>query len=212
MSNSQIDAWAGDFGKEYTNRNAFSFDEMEDLYLKLYGVKRTEMNRRFLEGIDKSIKILEVGANVGDQLNCLQVMGYKDLHGIEINKYALELAKKRTKDIDFVLGSALDMPFEDGEFDLVYTSGVLIHISPENIKKVLSEIHRCAKKYIWGLEYFSEKYVEVPYRDKKNLLWKGDFAKMYLNQFNDLELVKEERYKYVDSDEIDSMFLLGKKK
>lgn len=202
--------WSGDFGKEYTERNALSFDEMETMYQKNYGVTRTKMNTEFLKTLPRDIRILEVGANVGNQLLCLQKMGFTDLTGVELQEYAVELAKKRTKGITFLQGSAFDLPFGDGAFDLVFTSGVLIHISPTDIGAALKEIHRCTKKYIWGFEYFAQNYTEVTYRGNEDLLWKTDFAKQYLDTWSNLTLVQERRFKYTDSENMDTMFLLEK--
>jgi len=207
----QMKEWMSEFGKEYTNRNALSLDELNKLYRKKFGITRTELNNLFVGELDPSVKILEVGSNIGNQLLLLQRMGFKNLYGIEINSYAIELSKSRTKNINIVQGSAFDIPFKDEFFDLVFTSGLLIHIAPSDIKVVMQEIHRCTKEYIWGLEYYADKYTKIVYRGKKNLLWKTDFAKLYLNLFDELELVKEKRLKYLNNDNIDIMFLLKKK-
>lgn len=208
----QMQEWAGQFGKDYTDRNALSLEEMETLYEKSYGQTRTELNERFLKGIDRSIRILEVGSNVGNQLLCLQRVGFNDLYGIELQSYAVELSKSRTRRINIIEGSAFDIPYKDGYFDLVFTSGVLIHVSPSDIALVVREIHRCTREYVWGFEYYADNYTEIPYRGQRNLLWKADFARLYLDQFGDLELVKEERLKYLDNDNIDTMFLLRKRR
>ena len=51
----------------------------------------------------------------------------------------------------------------------------------------------------------------VNYRGSNSLLWKTDFAKLYLERYKDLKLVKEERYAYLDNPEnIDMMYLLEK--
>ena len=52
--------------------------------------------------------------------------------------------------------------------------------------------------------------MEVKYREHNNLLWKGDYARKYLESFKDLKLIKEERINYRDSENIDSIFLLRK--
>lgn len=207
----QMLKWKGVFGKEYTDRNALTLEEMEALYKRNYGVTRTELNRRFLEGIDHSTRILEVGSNIGNQCLCLQRMGFSNLYGIELQGYAVELSKSRTRNINIIQGSALDIPFKDGYFDLVFTSGLLIHIQPSNIAEVMKEIQRCTRVYIWGLEYYADKFTEVTYRGHKNLLWKADYARLYLERFDDLELVKEERLKYLNSENVDSMFLLRRR-
>ncbi|MBN1994969.1 MAG: methyltransferase domain-containing protein [Anaerolineae bacterium] len=206
----QMKTWANTFGQEYTNRNAMSLEEMEALYKSRYGLTRTELNQRFLKGIDPSIRILEVGSNVGNQLLCLQQMGFRNLYGIELQSYAVELSKSRTRQINIIEGSAFDIPYEDDYFDLVFTSGVLIHISPADMAGALQEIYRCAKHYIWGFEYYADAYTEISYREHANLLWKTNFAKLYLDLFADLALVKEEKIYHLDSDNVDSMFLLKK--
>ncbi|PKP61384.1 MAG: methyltransferase type 11 [Candidatus Altiarchaeales archaeon HGW-Altiarchaeales-1] len=207
----QIDKWANVFGKEYTDRNLYNPRELDEFYKKTWGVTRTELNEEFLSFLDKDkTKILEVGSNVGNQLLSLQLMGFKNLYGIEISKYAVEKSKERTKDINIIYGSAFDLPFKDEYFDLVFTAGVLIHISPNDINYILDEIYRCSKKYIFGFEYYADKYTEIEYRGNKNMLWKANFCQMYLDRFKYLKLVKEKKLKYVDNDNVDSVFLIEK--
>jgi len=207
----QITKWKDKFGKEYTNRNALILDELERMYENNYGLSRTELNNIFIGKFDHSIKILEVGSNIGNQLLLLQKMGFKNLYGIEINDYAVELSKQRTNNINIIQGSAFDIPFKNKYFDLVFTSGLLIHIAPHDINLVLNEIYRCTKEYIWGFEYYKEKYTEIIYRGKKDLLWKANFSQLYLDLFKDIKLIKEKKLKYLNDDNIDVMFLLKKK-
>jgi pseudaminic acid biosynthesis-associated methylase len=183
---------------------------MDALYAKEFGTTRSALNEEFLASLDRSSKILEVGANVGSQLQGLQRMGFTNLYGVELQPYAVEVSKARTKNINLIQGTAFDIPYRSGYFDLVFTSGVLIHISPADVGTALDEIHRCSNRYIWGFEYFAETYTDVLYRGKKDLLWKTNFAKLYLDRFKDLKLVKEKRVKYLSSDNVDSMYLLEK--
>jgi pseudaminic acid biosynthesis-associated methylase len=206
----QMFEWMGIFGQEYTDRNSFALTELEALYQRNYGITRTELNRKFLDAVDRSARILEVGSNVGNQLICLQSLGFFDLYGIELQSHAVEVSKSRTKGINILKGSVFDIPFKDAYFDMVFTSGVLIHIHPNDLAAAMSEIHRCTREYIWGFEYYADEMVEVIYRENTNLLWKADYAKLYLELFEDLSLVKEERLKYIDNGNIDSMFLLKK--
>jgi pseudaminic acid biosynthesis-associated methylase len=209
-TNRQLEKWTGNFGQEYTERNRSSLSAMEKLYKHHFGVTRTEMNLQFLDGFDRSMRILEVGCNIGNQLLCLQRMGFENLYGIEPQDYAVETAKRRVKGIQIIKGNIFDIPFKDGYFDLVFTSGVLIHISPQNIKKALKEIYRCSRKYIWGYEYYSEKYEEIPYRGETGLLWKMDFIKAFRKTFPDLKPIEVQLFKYVNNDNLDIMFLLKK--
>lgn len=208
----QMQAWMDEFGKIYTDRNLETVQEMNILFKQNLGMTRTELNQRFLGDMDRSNKIFEAGSNFGKQLMCLQEMGFTELYGIELQQYAVELSKSTTKNINLIQGTIFDIPFKDAYFDLAFTSGVLIHIHPDDIQDALKEIHRCTQKYIWGYEYYSDRYEHVPYRSEENLLWRADFVKLYLDLFPDLELAKEEKYKYLDNDHIDTMFLLRKVK
>jgi|SRR5579863_1984390 len=204
----QLGEWSGEFGREYTLRNWLSADQVDALWQKNYGITRSKLSRRFLAGIPLDARILEVGCNMGNQLLILQQLGYSNLYGVDVQSYALEMARARVKKGNFLRASAFELPYEDKYFDLVFTSGVLIHISPQNIQAALNEIHRCAKSYIWGSEYYAPRATEINYRGHSALLWKMDYAKEYLARFADLELVLEQRLPYLDSQNIDSMFLL----
>lgn len=206
----QMKEWLGDFGRDYTDRNSCSFEELDKSYLDVFGVNRSDLNLEFVGGIDRSANVLEVGANIGLQLQGLQRMGFRNLYGIELQWYAVEMSKSRTKNINLIQGNAFDIPFKDGCFDLVFTSGVLIHISPTDTATILEEIYRCSKKFIWGFEYYSPDYVSVRYRGKDSLLWKANFVGIYLRQFPDLRLVKERFLKWRNSENVDVMFLLDK--
>ncbi len=209
----QMDKWSGDFGKEYTDRSTYSLDEMEARYIKNYGVKRKELNERFLSNIHKDARILEVGCNIGNQLVTMKEAGFTNLCGVEVSTYALDKAKSRpdARGIELVEGNAFELPFEDGSFDMVYTSGVLIHISPDDIGRAVSEMCRCSRKYIWGFEYYADDFTEVKYRGHDKLLWKADYASFFLDKCKGAKLLKKERYKYLDNPENeDAMYLIEK--
>lgn len=212
MSNNfQENFWSGEFGKNYTDRNTFSPEELDKMFIELYGVSNTSLNEDFLNNIvSKDAKILEVGCNVGNNLRLLQKMGYKNLYGIELQSYAVERSKELTKGVNIIQASAFDIPFKDEYFDLVFTFGVLIHIAPENLSKIMGEIVRCSKKYVWGLEYYTEDFMELNYRDNQNAMWKGNYANEYLKNHSQLKLLRQEKYKYIENANVDSMFLLSK--
>ncbi len=202
----QTAVWSGEFGREYTDRNTFEIDALDSLYRNNYGITRTQINQDFLGGIAHDASFLEVGCNTGNQLLLLQRMGYTNLSGVELQPYALEIARTRTRNISMAQGSALALPYDDASFDVVFTSGVLIHIAPEDIPRAVSEIHRVSKRFIWGLEYYAPNVTEVNYRQHDGLLWKMNYAQRYLDQFDDLELVREKHIPYLEGDNIDTVF------
>jgi len=207
----QTAVWKSDFGRDYSDRNTFDTAALDQLYRSNYGISRRQMNETFLAEIAKDANILEVGCNTGNQLLLLREMGYSNLAGIELQPYALELARQRLPGVSLRLGSALDLPHGDSSFDLVFTSGVLIHIAPPDLPRALDELYRCSRSYIWGMEYYAPEPTEVPYRSHSGLLWKMDYARKYLERFPDLELVREQRVPYLQDAKVDSVFLLRKK-
>ena len=206
----QMQQWSGEFGQEYTRRNSLSAIEMDAFYQKTYGLTRTQMNGSFLSDIPRNGRILEVGCNIGCQLEILQGMGFTQLYGIELQSGAVEIAKQRVPKINVIQGSAFDIPFRDGFFDLVFTSGVLIHIAPSDRSQVMAEVYRCTQNYIWGFEYWSPVSTEVIYRGHNQLLWKANFVSLYKEQFGSLKILKEQHYSYLENSNQDSMFLLQK--
>ena len=153
----QIKQWESDFGRDYTDRNSLEPDALDALYQKNYGVTRSQLNDRFLEAIPRRASILEVGCNTGNQLLLLQKMGFLSLHGIEVQEYALERAKSRLPEADLRRASAFHIPYPGEYFDLVFTSGVLIHVAPEDLACAMTEIHRCSGLTFGGLSTMPRK-------------------------------------------------------
>lgn len=213
METKQTDFWRGEFGKNYTQRNTYSLDDWDNLYLKIHGITKLQMTQDFIGHLSKSIKILEVGCNSGQQLQNLQRAGFENLYGVELQKDAVEVAKANTQNISIIEANGFDLPFKDNYFDLIVTNGVLIHIAPDNLKQFMKEIYRCTKKLIYGFEYYNESIKEIPYRGHNGFLWKADYAHIYVNFFSDLKIVKKIEYPYLNEEEkgnINSMFLLEK--
>ena len=210
MNTTQMSRWTDQFGRDYTDRNSLTLPELDVLYHRNYGETRKELNERFLAEVPRSARILEVGCNIGNQLGILQKVGFFNLYGIEIQHYALRQAKSRARGINVVAASAFEIPFRSESFDLVFTSGLLIHIAPADLSLVLSEIHRCTNKYIWGFEYYSSVPMEVSYRGHRDLLWKMNYAQAFLDRFDDLQLLRSEQLSYLGNSNVDSMFLIRK--
>lgn len=204
--------WSSDFGKSYTVRNQWTSEQINQIFKDRFGVTRLEMNAQLLCGLDRGIRILEVGCNIGLQLEDLRTLGFHNLYGIDLQQGALDIARQRLGDIQLLQGSGFDIPFKDDWFDLVFTSTVLVHIAPQDIDRMLGEIHRVSRGHIWGYEFYhAPGYASAPYRGEEGLLWKTDFCGRYLELFPNLEVVDRRRYRYIGQDLEDENFLLCKK-
>lgn len=97
----------------------------------------------------KTLRILELGAGVGSaSLDFVKSFEISQYTVTDVSKPYLALAKKRllknnkTTSFEFVQASAESLPFQEGEFDLVF-SVYLFHELPRNIReKALSESYR----------------------------------------------------------------------
>ena len=90
-------------------------------------------------------------------------------------------------DVKAGIASAIDWP--DGAADLVFTSGVLIHIHPDQLHASMREIHRASARWIVSVEYFSDGPTEVAYRGHSGVLFKRDFGSEWLELFPELRPV-----------------------
>lgn len=180
----QLDAWRGDFGDDYRDRNVADETMI---------AARTAMWKRILEPLaDKPPQsILEVGANIGFNLRALSQLTGSELLALEPN----EGARKRLVD-DAVVpadkvfdGAARQIPLENGSVDMAFTSGVLIHIAPDDLGASCDEIHRVSRRYIACAEYFADSPQEIRYRGQDGLLFKRDFGAFWMDRHPDLRLV-----------------------
>lgn len=176
-----VDFWMGDFGTTYTERNPATDHEIR---------ARVALWAEILRHIapEKPRKILEVGANVGTNLRALRSLSGAYLYATEPNEQARrELIESEVAIAGGVVDSiASSINFCDEIAELVFTSGVLIHVPPDDLLASCREIYRCSSRWIVAIEYFSAEPREVPYRGHAGKLWTRDFGAFYLDHFPDL--------------------------
>jgi SAM-dependent methyltransferase len=111
--------------------------------------------------VDTDCRILEIGCNVGRNLNCLFKNGYYNLTGIEINEKAVQLLKQAYPEMaaesQVIVAPVEEVirQFGDGEFDLVFTLATLMHIHPSS-EWIFREIVRITKMYVVTIENESD--------------------------------------------------------
>jgi hypothetical protein len=121
----------------------------------------------------------------------------------------LEAHRQRPK-FNIIEGTVLDIPFKSDFFDLVFTSGLLIHIPPSKIEDAIREVTCCSSRYIWGKEFFDEEYTEIQYRGQENMLWKADFPSLF-RQYADVKVLETRVLEYTDSDNRDVTYLVERR-
>jgi len=209
FSSEQIDFWRGKFGEVYLERNK-TFDEVNKRYKNQTGITVEQIFLNFFEDIDRDLKIIELGCNVGLNLSFLQKMGFRNLYGLELNQKACEIAARNNPSISFIHSGIEEYDPKDEKFDLVFTAGVLIHINPNSLNSIIKKIVNLSNKYIFGFEYFSNDVVAIDYRNHKGVMWKQNFPLLYKKLFPSLKTIKEEKIPYKEGNLYDVAYLLMK--
>ena len=126
----------------------------------------------------KESKILELGCNLGRNLNYLSKGGFNNLTGIEINQTAVNDMKIHFPNVysncNIIVGDIFKeiKEFKDNEFECIYSMAVLQHLPSDEIlfyDDVFKEMVRCTKKYIitiedeksFGKRHFPRNYKKV---------------------------------------------------
>ncbi|VVC04504.1 tRNA (mo5U34)-methyltransferase [Candidatus Bilamarchaeum dharawalense] len=174
----QLDFWKSEFGNQYTDRNLYNPDS------------RIPAFKDMLTGLTIK-RILEVGCNMGNNLVTLSKLNNFQLIGIEPNSHAAKKGRLQSNLISIIEGDGFHIPFSNSYFDLVFTVGVLIHIAPQDLPKIIDEMYRTSNRYLLIAEYFSEVDTPIEYRGQKDLLFKRNFKKIFLEVKPGLKCIRE---------------------
>lgn len=180
----QENFWAGDFGNDYVNRN-----QSQDIT-----ASKIAFFTQAMQKMRAPASVLELGANIGLNLYAINIL-IPDvlLHAVEINEKASKILEdylnKNGKAGSQVFNESI-LEFEAPQkYDLTFSSGVMIHINPDELKNFYSKLYEYSNKYILISEYYNPTPVEVNYRGHEQRLFKRDFAGEVLDMYPDLDLL-----------------------
>jgi predicted SAM-dependent methyltransferase len=154
--------------------------------------------------------ILELGCGRGYILKRLQAAGVV-AHGLEISRHCL--LTRVTDEITHFDIRQTPWPFNDQEFDVIFSHGVLDYIEPEILPKVLAEAERVSKSGLHGIDtkqlnlnWKNQKFVDsqelirgslahsVPQGDGKMKLNIGSFTVMLHNGWINTDVIDLTQY------------------
>jgi len=174
--NKQEEFWHSKYASEYIERNK-NFDI--DLGITAWEKMLTEVE------LDSLSSILELGCNIGRNLHVFEKLlpeAQKSI--VEISPLAFNTVTKNFKLKDSQNKSILESDLPLNSFDLVFTSGVLIHVNPNDLIKTMSKMYNYSKKYILICEMFSRTPKTVRYRNEDDLLFTRDFGRLFLDNYS----------------------------
>ena len=153
----------------------------------------------FKKYLKPTYKILDVGCGAGRTTINLYKDGFKDILGLDIANNPIEYAKnycnQNSLDLDFVVGSATELEFENDTFDAVIFSynGLVCIPGAENRSKAVREICRVLKPN--GLFIFTaqdranEKFKQFWIEEKQR--WDTNTQDEKLEKYGDRYLLDE---------------------
>ena len=172
---SAVDFWKGKFGDEYQARNdGDGIGAREGLWYDILAF----FPHRDVTGKPQVGSMLEIGAGCGNNLSALSRLGEGPLCAVEPNRWAR--AKLKDRGLETYDGTAAT---PGRSADLVFTSGVLIHVPPEGLLAACQGIYDASTRYIVSIEYFADEPEEKLYRGHAGKLWKRDFGGFWLDNF-----------------------------
>lgn len=106
-----------------------------------------------LDLLDRGDSVLDVGLGAGQFVNMLAASGrFKTVHGIDRIRY--KQYAEFYPNIETQIGSVAELPFEDGQFDVVTCMEVLEHVPDDVFIAGLAELRRvCRGQLIMSVPY-----------------------------------------------------------
>jgi SAM-dependent methyltransferase len=137
------------------------------------------------------LKVLEFGCGVGRHLHNLSRLPNVEIHGYDQSRAmaegVLRWASREWFEERVRVGMPTGrLPYEDGAFDIVYTAEVLVHVRPEHLEGVLSELGRVCRGHVLHLET-SPDYPVVS--DEHSGCWKHDLPATYAKLGRECEVL-----------------------
>ncbi len=127
----------------------FVHHDIPDSFVNKFRKKRFSYLQNKIETLIRekgNIKILDIGG----ELSYWQHLGWKHENcTIYLLNLNMDDNNTQTSNFHFIKGSALDLPYQSGDFDLIYSNSVIEHVgSIEGQKKFAEEVNRVCPKYI----------------------------------------------------------------
>ena len=135
-----------EYNEEFWNKYA---DENES--------RNNEEFSKFITDLASSLhctSVLEIGCGTGIDLRKFD--DSFEIHGVDLNEHALELAEKNIPNGKFYKENITKLSFEDSTIDFIFTHKLLNYLDDEILDKGISEIFRVANRYIVNCELFGE--------------------------------------------------------
>lgn len=144
-----------DIRKQYNNfSGTFSHNQIE----------KNQVNREvmynFIPNDLSGKKVLDLACGDGVDANYYRELG-GEVTGLDASEEMIELARNKYPDVDFKIGFAEDLPYQDEEFDCVFSKYAIM--TSADMKPIFNEVHRVLKpggEFIYLVTHPFRQYME----------------------------------------------------
>ena len=137
-----------EFWNKYADENESRYNEEFSKYV-----------RNLVSSLQGVQSVLEIGCGTGIDLRLFP--DSFQLHGIDLNEHALEIAKEKASSVNFQKGDIAKLPFEDSSIDFVFTHGLMNYLDDDVLKKGISEMFRVSKRWIMHCEKYEKTEKQI---------------------------------------------------
>ena len=164
-----VEFWKGDFGRQYTERN------------RAVDWKARVPFWKHIADVTEAISFLEVGCNIGTNLKAIREVlpEVAIMSGVDVNRDALAMAQTSGFDVVECAAAEIGTIWLPESADIVFTSGVMIHVSPDELPATMQAIVDMAKTWVLAVEYADTQETEVEYRGHAGRLWRRPYGDLY---------------------------------
>ena len=135
-----------------------SYDkEFWDKYALQNESRYNEEFAKFIRDLAVSLRctnVLEIGCGTGIDLRLFP--DTLEVHGVDLNDLALDMAKKSNPLHDFKKDSITKLPFDDSSIDFIFTHKFLNCLNEDDLNAGVSEMYRVSRKYIVNCEMYDK--------------------------------------------------------
>jgi SAM-dependent methyltransferase len=189
-----VKEWASSWGDSYQARNSSNWESIKNrarLFGDIFQAMETA-NKANPSPQPFPASVIEVGGGCGDNLRAIDMIYERSRQPVKLMSCdPNEGARKAMADVATVMpGDLSALPYGDDAADLVFTSGVLIHVPPPELDRALSEIYRVAKRWILSIEYYNNVPEEIPlYRGQSGMLWRRDWGEAWMAKYPEIKCI-----------------------
>ncbi len=163
---------------------------------------------KFIRDLAVSLRctnVLEIGCGTGIDLRLFP--DTFEVHGIDLNTLALEMAKKKSSTHNFKKESITNLPFADSSIDFIFTHKFLNCLNDEDLEKGISEIYRVSRRYITNCEMYdkSESKTEGIFRGRNMLKRWSNYKVKIISDVDMHEDIEPEKIRFTLVKKLDNM-------